>query len=68
MITYYIKVLGASLNPFTPEFIKRNLPSPNLVTAIVANRGFDQNKKNGNSVDPDEMAHYEPSHLELHCL
>ena len=21
-----------------------------------------------NSVDPDEMAHYEPSHLALHCL
>ena len=21
-----------------------------------------------NSVDPDEMAHYEPSHLDLHCL
>ena len=21
-----------------------------------------------NCVDPDEMAHYEPSHLDLHCL
>ena len=21
-----------------------------------------------NSVDPDEMARYEPSHLDLHCL
>ena len=21
-----------------------------------------------NSVDPDEMAHYEPSHQDLHCL
>ena len=21
-----------------------------------------------NSIDPDEMAHYEPSHLDLHCL
>ena len=21
-----------------------------------------------NSVDPDEMAHNEPSHLDLHCL
>ena len=21
-----------------------------------------------NSVDPDETAHYEPSHLDLHCL
>ena len=24
--------------------------------------------KIANSVDPDEMAHYEPSHLDLHCL
>ena len=21
-----------------------------------------------NSVDPDEVAHYEPPHLDLHCL
>ena len=21
-----------------------------------------------NNIDPDEMAHYEPSHLDLHCL
>ena len=24
--------------------------------------------KMANSVDPDKMAHYEPSHLDLHCL
>ena len=24
--------------------------------------------KMASSVDPDEMAHYEPSHLDLHCL
>ena len=24
--------------------------------------------KKANSVDPDETAHYEPSHLDLHCL
>ena len=24
--------------------------------------------KVASSVDPDEMAHYEPSHLDLHCL
>ena len=24
--------------------------------------------KMANSADPDETAHYEPSHLELHCL
>ena len=26
------------------------------------------NNRMANSVDPDEMAHYEPSHLDLHCL
>ena len=26
------------------------------------------NNRIANSVDPDEMAHYEPSHLDLHCL
>ena len=32
--------------------------------------GFRSKKKKrmANSVDPDEMAHYEPSHLDLHCL
>ena len=25
-------------------------------------------KQNGNTVDPDEMACYEPYHLDLHCL
>ena len=25
-------------------------------------------KKMATSVDPDEMAHYEPSPLDLHCL
>ena len=24
--------------------------------------------KMASCVDPDEMAHYEPSHLDLHCL
>ena len=38
-----------------------------------ANRGLNQKlkkKKNGmtNSVDLDEMAHYELSHIDLHCL
>ena len=37
--------------------------------STVANRGASQkSKQNGNRVDPDEMAHYEPSHLDLHCL
>ena len=26
------------------------------------------NNRMANSVDPDETAHYEPSHLGLHCL
>ena len=32
--------------------------------------GFQSKIKNrmANSVDTDEMAHYEPSHLDLHCL
>ena len=32
-------------------------------------RGFSEvNKRMANSVDPDEMAHYEQSYLDLHCL
>ena len=33
-------------------------------------RGVSVKNKNwmANSVDPDEMAHYEPSHQDLHCL
>ena len=26
---------------------------------------YQRQKQNANSVDPDEMAHYEPSHLDL---
>ena len=33
------------LNPFTPEFLQITLPSLNLDTSIVANRGFSQNLK-----------------------
>ena len=35
-----------------------------------AKTGFQSKTKNrmANSVDPDETAHYEPSHLDLHCL
>ena len=34
------------------------------------NRGCQSKIKNrmADSVDPDEMAHYEQSHLDLHCL
>ena len=35
-----------------------------------AKRGLHSKIKNrmANSVDPDEMAHYESSHQDLHCL
>ena len=37
--------------------------------SIVANRGVSQNySRKANSVDPDEMAYYEPSHQDLHSL
>ena len=36
---------------------------------IDENSGFSLESKNrmANGVDPDEMAHYEPSHPGLHC-
>ena len=42
----------------------------NLEMSILVNMGFSKAIKLrlANSVDPDEMAHYEPSHLDLHCL
>ena len=56
-------------NPFTSEFLKLTHPSLYLDTSIVANRGLVKiNNRIANSVDPDETAHYEPSHLDLHCL
>ena len=55
-------------NSFTPEFLKRAHPFLNLNTSIVANRVLVKNNIIANSVDLDEMAHYEPSHLNLHCL
>ena len=56
-----------SFNPFTPEFLKWTLPSLNLDSSIVANRNKSKTFSNriANSVDPDEMAHNEPSHLDL---
>ena len=60
-----------SLNPFIPQFLKWTLPSLNLDMSTVAKKGFHSKiKKNrvANSVDPDETACYELSHLDLHCL
>ena len=57
------------INPFIPKFLKWTLPSLNLDTFIVTNRGFSQKSIMANSVDPDEMArNNEPSHLDQHCL
>ena len=37
--------------------------------SIDTNRNFSKTtKQKGSSVDPDETARYEPSHLDLHCL
>ena len=56
-------------NPFNPEF--------EVDTSIIVylhvlrcKLGFQSKIKNrmANSVYPDETAHYEPSHLDLHCL
>ena len=55
--------------PFTPEFLKWDHPSLNLDNFIVANRGLVKiNHTMANGVDPDEMASYDSSHLDLHCL
>ena len=35
----------------------------NLVQAIICKKDY-----KANTVDPDEMAHYEPSHLGVQCL
>ena len=61
--------LVKSLILFHTEVIKRTFPSLNLDMSIMANRDVSQNQNRmANSVDPDETAHYEPSHQDLHCL
>ena len=66
----YPKSITISLNPFIPKFLTWTLPSLTLDTSIVANWGFSKkiNNEIPKSVDPDETARYEPSHLYLHCL
>ena len=34
----------------------------------IKNKLYNGKNQKANSADPDEMAHYEPSHLDLHCL
>ena len=50
-------------------YLKWAHPSLNLDVPIVANRSLVKiNNRMANSVDPDETARNEPSHLDLHCL
>ena len=55
----------ATFNPFIPV---SEVDSSIMLTA--SRRGIKSKIKNrkANRVDPDEMARYEPSHLDLHCL
>ena len=56
-------------NPFFAEFLKWTLLSLNLNICPLLQTDIDKNKNRmANSVDPDEMDHHEPSHLDLHCL
>ena len=50
------------------EYLKRTLPSLNLVRTIVPNRGLFTNlNRMTNGDDPDETAYYETSNQNLHC-
>ena len=55
--------------PFHPSVSEVDSSSINLDMGIVAKRGLVKIfHKMTKYVDPDEMAHYELSHLDLHCL
>ena len=58
------------VNPFISEDSEVDTLIVNLNMFTDAKGGFSLKSKNGmvNSVDPDETARYEPSHLDLHCL
>ena len=55
---------------FIPEFAKLTLPSLNMVRTISLQIGvsFKNQNRMTSSVNPDETAHHEPSHQDLHCL
>ena len=56
-------------NPFISEFLKWTLPSLIFVVPIISDGSESKNENRmANRVDPDEMAHNKPSHLDLHCL
>ena len=49
--------------------MKSTIPSLNFDMPIIAKRCVIQKSiRIANSVDPDETAHYEPSHQDLHCF
>ena len=56
------------VNTFTPVFLTWNLPSLNLEASVLQIGELVINQKLIGSVDPDETAHQEPSHLDLHFL
>ena len=60
------------LNPFIPEFLTWTHPSfiPEFELIHYCEQGFQSkhNNKMASSVDPDETAHYEPSHQNLQSL
>ena len=60
-------IIEVIFNPFIPEFLEWTVLSLNFDMSTDACQSKIKNIM-ANSVDPDEMAHYEPSHLELHCL
>ena len=54
----------------SPLFLKNRLFYLCIWTHHCCKQGFQSHVNNriGNSVDPDETARYEPSHLDLHCV
>ena len=52
----------------TLSSLKWTLLSLNLDRTIVPNRGLNNLNRRANSIVPDESAHYELSHQDLHCL
>ena len=54
----------ATIFPDT-KFMKWFFPSLNLDMSIVVNKEVKYQNKMANSVDPDNIAHYEPYHLDL---
>ena len=58
------------VNSFIPVYLKWTRPSLNLDMSTDISSGFQSKIQTriAHNVDPDETAHNEPSHLDLHCL